>query len=136
MERAIIETCSIVSDMKVCDNEAPAEKVMNLALVIKDSKNSITKLKFDYEVQILELQIRFQPSTPPEVREQRQKDLSTNMKGISDTVVDFGQLLNDTMHIWTLQEDLLAYLTQVQSYFCQTNPYTNGPFGINPRSMN
>jgi len=38
--------------MKVYDDEAPIEKVMKLALAIKDSKNAIAKLKFDYEIQI------------------------------------------------------------------------------------
>lgn len=59
-------------------------------------------MKFDYEVKILELQIKLQPSMPPEVQEQRQRDLSAILKGIANTVEGCGQLLDDTMQIWEL----------------------------------
>lgn len=55
MEKAIVETCSIVLDMQVHEDEEPAKKVGKLALVIKDSKDIMAKLKFEHEVQISEL---------------------------------------------------------------------------------
>ena len=106
MEKALPETYNIFLEVKVHEDEAPVEKVVKLALMIKDSNNVVAKLKFDYEVKILELKIRLQPGTPPKVREQRQRDLNITLKGIYDMMADYGKLLDDVMHIWTsLQED-------------------------------
>lgn len=58
-------------------------------------------MKFEYEVMITELQMRLQLAIPPEVREQREKDLKSALKGISDTVVNCAKLLDETMHIST-----------------------------------
>lgn len=106
LEKSIEDNCNKVSDAKVGEVEPPTQKVTKLALAIKESKNTLAKIKFEYGVQISELQIRLQPATPPEVREQRQKDLKATLKDIFDTVVDCGKYLHDTMQIWiSLQKD-------------------------------
>lgn len=37
-------------DVKVHEEESPAENVLKLTLAIKESKKMIAKMKFDYEV--------------------------------------------------------------------------------------
>lgn len=49
---------------------------------------------------------RFLPGTPPKVCDKSETDLKYALKGISDTMVDYGKLLDETITIWTsLQED-------------------------------
>lgn len=87
--------------MKVGGEEPLAEKVMKLTLSIKESKNTLAKIMFKYEVQISELQIRLQLDTPLEVQEQRKKYLKVALKSIFNTLVDCRKLLYDMMQIWT-----------------------------------
>jgi len=70
---------------------------VRLSLAIKESKNTLAKKKFEYEVQIPKLQIRLQLATPLEVQEERKKELKAELKGISDTVAKCRNLLDDTM---------------------------------------
>lgn len=57
-------------------------------------------MKFEYEVNIIELQMRLQLVMPLKVHEQREMDLKYAVQVISDTMADCGKLLDDIMHIW------------------------------------
>jgi len=51
--------------------------------------------------------MKIQPAMPPEVNEQREINLKTIVKGISNTLGECGKLLDEIVQIWTsLQEDL------------------------------
>jgi len=58
LEKVIIDTWSTVPYMNVREEDPPAEKVVKLNLAINESKNTLAKIKFKYEVHIFELQIR------------------------------------------------------------------------------
>ena len=63
-------------------------------------------MQFKYEMQIIELQMKLQPTMPLEVRKQREINLKSVMASISATLEDCGKLLDESMQIWTLlQED-------------------------------
>lgn len=55
MEKAITKTCNNVMDVQVREDGASTEKVVNLTLTMKDSKDTMAKFKFEYEVHISEL---------------------------------------------------------------------------------
>ena len=97
LEKAITDTYSTFPNMKIHEEDPLVEKVAKLALAIKESKNTVGKMKFEYEVHRSELQIRLQPNMPLEVQEQRQKDLEEALKGIFGTMSDCKKLLDDTM---------------------------------------
>jgi len=97
LEEAIAKTCSEFRDEKVCEEDLPAEKVTKLGLTIKESKNKLTKLNFEYEVNISQLKIRLYLVTPLKVHEKMERDLKVVVKGISDTMADCGKLLDETM---------------------------------------
>lgn len=52
MEKSIRESCNVIPDVKVVEEEPPPEKVMKLTLAIKESKNTLETIKFEYEVKI------------------------------------------------------------------------------------
>ena len=63
-------------------------------------------LKAEHEAQIAELQLRIKPESPPEVREQRRRDIQASATKISDLVSNVEKLLEDSVESWTtLQEN-------------------------------
>lgn len=60
-------TCREVPEMDVREEEPVEDKVTKLGLAIKESKKMIVDVHFKYELKISELQLKLQPSTPPQV---------------------------------------------------------------------
>lgn len=87
--------------MDVHKDELAEDKVMKLNLAVKKRKDKLSTVKFKYEMQISELQINLQPSMPPKVHEQREINLKSGMASISAALVDCGELLDESMQIWT-----------------------------------
>lgn len=75
-------------------------------LAIKWYKDKIIDIQFKYVMNINEIQMKLQPTTPQEVLGKRETDLKATMAGISIAVVDCGKLLDESLQIWTsLKED-------------------------------
>ena len=62
-------------------------------------------MKAEHEVQIAELQLRIIPESPPEVREQRHKDIQDSATKISDLVSSAAKLLDESVEAWENLQD-------------------------------
>ena len=61
---------------------------------------------FELQQHISELQMKLQPTTPPEVREQHKVAIKADMTTLVIVVKDCNQLFEKTMEMWaSLQED-------------------------------
>ena len=71
----------------------------------QQSHSEIEKLKAEHVTQIVELQLRIHPDSPPEVKDQRRVDIQAAAAKISDIVGSTSKLLEDSVEAWTtLQE--------------------------------
>ena len=55
--------------------EEPEQRLAKLKDYAQQSRSQIEKLKIEHAAQIVELHLRLIPESPPEVREQRRKDI-------------------------------------------------------------
>ena len=57
-------------------------------------------MRVEHEAHIAELQLRITPESPPEVREQRRKDIQALATNISDLVSSAAKLLDESVEAW------------------------------------
>ena len=82
---------------------------------MKELKEEISKVRFELQLQISELQLKLQPTTPPKVREQCEATIKANMNTLEDAIKGCSQLFEKTMEMWTsLQED--PHLQKIEAY--------------------
>ena len=62
-------------------------------------------MKAEHEAQIAELQLRLIPESPPEVREQRHRDIQASATKISDLVSSASKLLDESVEAWENLQD-------------------------------
>ena len=85
--------------------EEPEQILVRIKDYAQQFRSEIEKLKAAHETQIVELQLRIPPETPPEVKEQRRADIQASAAKISDIVGSATNLLRDSVEAWkTLQE--------------------------------
>ena len=57
-------------------------------------------MKIEHEAHIAELQLHLIPESPPEVREQRLRDIQASATKISDLVSSASKLLDESVEAW------------------------------------
>ena len=62
-------------------------------------------MKAEHEAQITELQLRLIPKSPPEVREQRLRDIQASATKISDLVSSASKMLDESVEAWANLQD-------------------------------
>lgn len=64
----VIEACRIVPKFHIPEDAQLETKIWKLVAGIRDAKEEVTTVQFELNRKITELQLKSQPSTPPEVR--------------------------------------------------------------------
>lgn len=65
----VAKACRTVLELHIPE-EVPVEaKIQKLVAGVCDVQNEMSKIQFELNLKIIELEFRAQPSTPPEVRE-------------------------------------------------------------------
>ena len=77
--------------------EEPEKRIVKLKDYAQQSRSLIEKMKAEHEAQIAELQLRITPEIPPEVREQRRRDIQASGTKISDLVISASKMLNESV---------------------------------------
>ena len=67
--RVLDEACWNLPDFDIQAEEEPEQRIAKLKDYAQQSRREIEKLKAEHEAQIVELQLRITPESPPEVRE-------------------------------------------------------------------
>ena len=87
--------------------DLPVEvQIHTLETIVREDREETTKIQLELNLQIIELQLKVQPSTPPEVREQLVGAITTRLEGMGGLVWDCTSMLEEALEvITTLQED-------------------------------
>lgn len=81
-------------------------RVRKLATGVHDTRAEMARVQLELNLQIAELQLKAQPSTSPEVREQRITAVTTMIVEIDSEVAHCMQLFEQSFEVLaTLQED-------------------------------
>ena len=80
--------------------EEPEQRIVKLKDYAQQSRSLIEKMKAEHEAQIAELQLHIIPESPPEVREQRWRDIQASATKISDLVSSAAKLLDESVEAW------------------------------------
>ena len=75
LAQVLDETCQSLPDFDIQVVEELEQIIAKLKDYAQQSRSKIEKLKAEQEAQIAELQLRIIPESPPEVREQRRRDI-------------------------------------------------------------
>lgn len=67
LEQAILRVCSELHELQIQSQATSEDKVQQLAYVFKELKARVDKVHFDLQLQIIELQLKLQPTTLLEI---------------------------------------------------------------------
>ena len=84
--RVLDEACRNILDFDIQAEEEPEQIIAKLKDYAQQSRSEIEKLKAEHDAQIAELQLCITPESPPEVREQRCRDIQALATKITDLV--------------------------------------------------
>lgn len=106
LEDTITQTYNELWDLLIQMEVASKEKLHKLAATVKESKAEVERVKFEMQIQVPDLQMKLQPTTPPEVWEQHEVAIKADMEVLEVGVKDCSQIFDNTMEMWaSLQED-------------------------------
>ena len=92
--------CRSLPDFDIQAEEESEERIIKLKDYAQQSRSLVEKMKEEKEAQIVELQLRIIPESPPEVREQRRRDIQASATKISDLVSSASNLLDESVEAW------------------------------------
>ncbi len=102
----VAEACRIVPKLHIPQEVSVETKISKLATVVRDTKMEVAMVQFELNLKITKLQLKLQPSTPLEVREQCKAPVKDGIVVVDATVVDCPMLFKQSMEVVTvLQED-------------------------------
>jgi len=71
----VVEACRTVTELNIPEDVPVDARIRKLTEGVHDARTELAKVQFELNLKITQLELRAQPSTLPEVREQRE-DLS------------------------------------------------------------
>ena len=95
--RVVDEACRSLPDFDMQAEEELEQRIIKLKDYAQQSRSQIEKMKVEHEAQIAELQLCITPESPPEVREQRRRDIQASATKISDLVSSASKLLDESV---------------------------------------
>ena len=99
--RVLDEACRSLPDFDIQAEEEPEQRIAKLKDYAQQTRSEIEKLTAEHEAQIAELQLHIITESPPEIREQRHRDIQALATKISDLVGSAAKLLEESVDTWT-----------------------------------
>lgn len=95
-----------MSELHILEEAPPEAKIRKLAAGVCNAKTEVAQVQFELNMKITKLELKSQPSTPPEVREQREAAVKDSISTVDAAVVHCTTLFEQGMEVvTTLQED-------------------------------
>ena len=91
------EACRNLPNFDMQAEEELEQKIVKLKDYAQQSQIHIEKMKAEHEHQIAELQLRIAPKSPPEVKEQRCRDIQASVTKILDLASSARKLLDESV---------------------------------------
>jgi len=81
-------------------------RVRKLVAGVCDTHTKLEKVKLELNLKIIELQLKAQPSTPPEIKEQHESTVRYTITAVDSTIKDCTIVFEQSLEVVTsLQED-------------------------------
>jgi len=90
--QVVEEACQMVPELDIQAEELVEVCVHKLAIGVCDARAEMARVQLELNLQITELQLRAQPSTLREVREQRTTMVTTTIAVIDSAMIDCMQI--------------------------------------------
>lgn len=122
LESAVVEACKTVPELHILDDAQLEAKIRKLATDVREAKEKVRRVTFEFNLKIAKLQLKLQPTTPLEVQEQHRVEIKEGMATLDATVTDCVALFEQSMELVTnLQEDLnlQTLSTEIRELQCQ-----------------
>lgn len=84
----VAEAWKIVLEMHIPEEASLEAKIRKLAVGVCNNKIEVFKVLFELNLKIIELELKSQPSTPWEVKEQREATMKDGVVTVDAMVVD------------------------------------------------
>ena len=91
----------MVLELAIPKGELVELHVCKLSTGVRDAHTQLAKVQLELNLQIADLQLKTQPSTPPEVKEQRTTTVTEAIAAIDSVVVDYTQLFEQSFEVLT-----------------------------------
>lgn len=96
----------MVLELAIPQEEPVKVHVRKLAMGVHDTHTEMVWVHLELNLQIIELQLKAQPSTPPKVKEQQATTITEVVAAIDNAIADCTQLFKQLFEVLTsLQED-------------------------------
>ena len=105
LARVLDEACRSLPDFDMQAEEESDQRIVKLKDYAQQSQSQIENMRAEHEAQIAELQLRLILESPPEVREQRLRDIQALATKISDLVSSASKLLDESVEAWENMQD-------------------------------
>jgi len=93
-------------ELNILEHAPVDARIRKLVVGVCDARTELAKVQFEPNINIVELELRAQPLTPPEVREQREEFVKDAIATVDAAVKDFTSLFEQPLELVTsLQED-------------------------------
>ena len=94
------EACRSLPDFDIQAEEELEKTIVKLKDYVHQSRSQMEKMEAEHAAQIAELQLCITPESPPEVKEQRRRDIQASATKISDLVSSATKLLDESVEAW------------------------------------
>lgn len=106
MIKAVREACRMVPELAIPKEAEVDEQVYKLAIGVRDARTDLAKVQLELNLQIAGLQLKAQPSTPPEVKDQHATVVTEAIAVVDSAIADYTQLFEKLFEVLkSLQED-------------------------------
>ena len=104
--QVVEEACKMVPELAIPTEESVKARVHNLAAGVCDEREEMARVQLELNLQIAELYLKAQPSTPPKIKEQRTNTVTTTTSVVDNIVANCMQLFEQSFEVLTtLQEE-------------------------------
>ena len=100
LARVLDEACRSLPRFDIQAKEELEKRIAKLKDYAQQTRSEIEKLKAEHEAQIVELQLRIIPESPPQVKEQRRRDIQASATKIYDLVGSVAKMLEESINAW------------------------------------
>lgn len=94
LEQAVEDACRSVPELVVPAELSATEQIHRLAAGVREARKETTKVQLELNLQIVELQLKVQPSTPPKVKEQHALAIQMGLEKIGQATQDCIKMLD------------------------------------------
>ena len=97
--QVIDDACQSIQELAIPENMLAEARIHRVAVGVCEAREEMTKVQLELNIQIIELRLKVQPSTPSEVREQCGSAITAGLDEIGSAVQDCTNMLEESLEV-------------------------------------